>query len=274
MLGAFPRLELLAYDTHIPGGWEERVQEVVNHNKASFASSVQVDMWDGITSVPGYRAIRWLDAVFYKSPQLTHDWDEALQYEARAAYSMLSQRMSGWADASSRVDVTPFAWINAGPSDFERARPPGYVADQLAAFRRWGTGGAFANYSYGPLGRFDYAPYASAMRAASRPGVVDRTPPRIAIAEPAGTVPLRAAGESFDLSGSASDNFAVRAIRWRDDHGHRGVAVLTPDTASSDGSAVSWSIRGIPLAPGRTTIWLRAVDIKRLSTVTSVRVAR
>ena len=66
-------------------------------------------------------------------------------------------------------------WINSGTTSFQSVRPPAYVAEQLDAARRWGMGRMFADFAYGDLERFDYGPYDAAMRAASRPGVVDPT---------------------------------------------------------------------------------------------------
>jgi len=228
-------------------------------------------MWDGIASVPGYSAIRWLDAAFYKAVQVSGaTWDDALRYEARAVYSLLSRRFSNWAYAASRFYVTPFSWIDTGPCGcaFESARPPDYVAAQLAAFRRWGTGRTFANYAYrGPDG-FDYAPYVQTMRAASRPGIVDSQAPRLSLSSPNATPKHGRAS----ITGTATDDFAVRLIAWRDGLGDEGVAKLTADVGSPDGAAVRWSIAGIPVVGGSNTVWLRAEDIHGLSAVARVRI--
>jgi hypothetical protein len=160
MLRGFPRLDLMAYDTEVPGSWEELVQERVNGISDAFADSVQIDFWDGMSSVRGYRAIRWIDAIFYKTPHLSEaNWDAALQYNTNAVYSLLSRRFSNWKYASSRLHLSPFSWISSGAgSDFERARDPQYVAKQLAAFRKWGTGREFANYAYNGLRRSTTCP--------------------------------------------------------------------------------------------------------------------
>lgn len=270
MLAAFPRVELVAYATQLPGSWEAQVQERVNGTADAFVPSVQIDMWNGLTGVRGYRAIRWMDATFYKTVHLGSSWDEALRYNARAVYSLLSQRLSDWAYAAPRLAVSPFSWIDGGPSEFERARPPAYVGDQLAAFRRWGVDGEFANFLYkGPRG-FDYGPYEQAVRGASKPGNVDSEPPSIA---PTGVA--RGAHGSVTLTGTASDNFAVRWIAWRDEEGHEGAAKLVPDTALADGAAVTWTIAGVPASRGPSrSVWLRVEDVKGLSTVTRVSVPR
>jgi hypothetical protein len=86
MLRGFPRVDLMAYDTEVPGSWEELVQERVNGISDAFADSVQIDFWDGMSSVRGYRAIRWIDAIFYKTPHLSEaNWERraAVQHERR-----------------------------------------------------------------------------------------------------------------------------------------------------------------------------------------------
>src|SRR5205809_5364776 len=179
MLSGFPGLELAAYDTEIPESWYERVLDEVDHKPNAFRDDVRVDLWDGLTSVQGYSAIRWFDAVFYKTFHLSAaSWDTALQYNANRIYSYLSRRFTNWTYASSRLQVSPFAWIDAGTTPFEKARSPDAVARQLAAFKRWGAGGVFADYAYEGLGdRFDYTPYENALRQASIPDRVDRRPP-------------------------------------------------------------------------------------------------
>jgi hypothetical protein len=276
MLRGFPRLELMAYYTKLPGGWEELVQERGNELTDVFADNIQIDLWDGLSSVRGYRAIRWMDAIFYKTPQLGEaSWDAALQYNANAVYSLLSRRFSNWAYASSRLHLSPFGWISSGTTDWERARDPGYVADQLNAFRKWGTGREFANYAYDGLGVFDYTPYLSAMRAASAPGQVDSRPPGLSITSRS----IDARSGRLALGGFANDNLAIRRVRWREGRGRSGVMKLHWIVESGDpGSGwdwrMRWTAREIPVSRGGTTIRITAEDIKGLTTVRKVRVRR
>jgi len=276
MVRGFPGLQLMAYHTKVPGSWEELVQERVNDLPDVFGDNVQIDLWDGLSSVRGYRAIRWMDAIFYKSPQLPDaSWDAALQYNANAVYSVLSRRFSNWRYASSRLHLSPFGWISDGETDFERAQEPDYVAEQLEAFRRWGTGGEFANYAFNGLEVFDYTPYLPAMRAASAPGQVDSTPPGLSITRRA----KRAGGRRLALRGSATDNLAIRAVRWRDGAGRGGMMRLrwmveSGDAGSGWDGRMEWTTRDIPLSPGVAKIRVSAEDIKGLTTVRTVRVTR
>jgi hypothetical protein len=276
MVRGFPGLELMAYYTKIPGSWEERVQERGNHIPNAFRDNVQIDLWDGLSSVRGYRAIRLMDAIFYKTQQLPDaSWDAALQYNANAVYSTLSRRFSNWAYASSRLHLSPFSWISSGQTDWEQARAPGHVAEQLDAFRKWGIGREFANYAYNGLKVFDYSPYVSAMRTASTPGQVDSTPPGLSITRRS----READGRQVTLRGFATDNFAVRSVRWRVRSGRSGVMRLrwvvdSGDAASGWDSRSLWTARGIPLSARTTAIEVTAEDIKGLTTVRKVRIRR
>jgi hypothetical protein len=274
---SFPGIELLAYHVHLPETWRELVQEKVNGIERAMDSLLHIDFWDGLSSVEGYGAIRLVDATFYKTPHVG-SWDPAFQYHYNKLYSYLSRRLSNWDYASSRLFVSPFSWIGPGPrpSSFDDARPPAYVATQLAAFRKWGMGGEFANYAYGGLGSFDYRPYLSAMQAASTPGVVDAKPPSLVVnpAPAASAAPVA----SLALGGTATDDLAIRFVRWQNDRGGRGTAQLTWDVLSGDyRSGYKWQIRwrapAIPLRPGLNQITVTAEDIKGLATAHVIRVA-
>jgi Carboxypeptidase regulatory-like domain len=274
MLAGYPGLELVAYNTQIPGDWTEKVQEEVNGQPDAFAKDVRIDLWDGLSSVQGYSAIRWLDAIFYKSPHLGNDWSLALEYNANRIYSLLSRRWSNWPYASSRLHVTPFSWIDEGPSEFAAARDPGYVEDQLATFREWGTGGLFANYAYGGPTGFDYQPYANAMRDASTPGTVDQDPPTLSITSPADDGAIDAPNDRLDINGTAGDDFGIRVVRWYDGRGTFGTAKLTWDAEDDGDAATRWRIDGIPLSPGTNRITIVAEDIKGLARVRTLTVRR
>jgi hypothetical protein len=114
MLAGYPGLELVAYATMIAGTWVDKVQEVVNDKFGVYRDDVRVDLWAGLSSVPGYAAIRWFDSIFYKSPHIDGDWAVALEDNANSTYSALSRRFPNWDYASSRLHVTPFSWIDDG----------------------------------------------------------------------------------------------------------------------------------------------------------------
>jgi hypothetical protein len=271
MVQAYPGLELVAYDTRVPESWQAKVAADINHTPNAYLDQVQLDLWDGLTSVQGYSAIRWMDAIFYKTFHLPGaSWDRALQYNANRIAAFLSRRLSNWYYASSRLHVSPFSWIDAGPAAFDRARDPAYVAQQLAAFRRWGSGGAFANYAYADLGAFDYRPYVNAMRQASSPARIDTTPPKIAlVSPPAGTGSVKA-GQTITLRGVASDDYAVQAVDWIDDRGRQGAARMswrfTGDQRSGWHGQMDWSIERLTVPPDAGHLTITAQDIHGLAT--------
>jgi hypothetical protein len=265
MSAAFPNLEVVAYLTELPEGWNAKVREAVNANRDAYRDHVHLDLWDGITSVRRYRAIRLYESILYKTPHIAGaTWDDSLRENARAIYSLLSREFSAWDYAEPRVQMTPFAWIDDGPShEFERARPPQYVAEQLAAFRRWGTGGEFANFAFADPAKFDYRPYEPGLRAAAKPGQVDAEAPRVELTPPAGRIAVR--GDRVELTGTAADNFAVRSVRWRDDRGNGGIARMTVDPSTGD--RVTWRISAARVDRRATALWLRVEDIKRLASI-------
>ncbi len=263
ILNSFPRAELVAYDVEFPETWEALVQGVVNGEQDAYTSRLDINFWDGMTSVDGYGAIRLIDAIFYKSPHIG-TWDSALQYNANRLAALLSRRLSNWDYASSRVYLSPFSWIDPGPSssDFDDAHSPSYVRDQLLAFRKWGMGGEFANYVYSQnLETFDYTPYVAAMQEASSPAVVDSQAPTVGV-DPIG---------SRRITGSAEDNLAVWAVRWSDNAGDSGAARSWADPISDPTSGLiwqtRWSIAKSELSPRANRLRISARDIKGHRTV-------
>lgn len=259
ILGVFPQVEIATHWVRFSDSWLEFVQRDVNGFQNTYASRLDVDFWDGMTRPEGYGAIRMFNSGFYKDSHRAN-WDDALRYEQNRVYAYLSRELSNWDYASSRVHLSPFSWIDAGPkpSAYDDARPPAYVAEQLRAFSRWGAGGEFANFVYGGLGRFDFGPYAGAMRAASAPVDVDRSPPSLQ-----GT---RVA--SGALAGTASDNLAIRVVRWSDDRGRSGAAELTWQPSAGEpatGTAATptrWTIGAKAPHPKARSVRVWAEDIK------------
>ncbi len=264
ILAAFPKAEFAVYHAFFPGDWRELIQEKVNGLTNTSTDRLDIDFWNGMTSVEGYGAIRFFDSVFYKAPH-KGNWDSALTYNQNRVYATFSRRFSNWDYAWSRVNVSPFAWIDEGPksSAFDDARPPAYVGEQLLAFRKWGMGGEFANFAYAPLDEFDYSPYVSAMQNASSPAEVDGEDP---------TLEVTRVSTSASIEGTAHDNLAIRAVVWQDNRGRSGVADLSWEVLSGNYDSgyqwqTRWSIPAGALTPGATRVTIRAVDIKGHSSV-------
>jgi hypothetical protein len=263
IVGAYPRVEILDYWTYFPEGWQEYVQLQINGIQNHNAPKVQINLWDGLTSVPGYGPIVFLEAAFFKTWHVSGaNWDTALSYHANRTMAYLSRNLSNWAYASGRIGVSPFAWIDSGRTAFEAARDPGYVATQLAAFRKWGMKGVFANYGQQPLNKFDYAPYAPGMRAATTPGEVDTQPPGLSITS------IQKTEHGVHVTGSATDNLGMRSVRWQTGSAS-GAAPMTWVVTSGDyRTGYRWRMdwtADIPAAPGQQ-IAFTAQDIKGLDT--------
>ena len=115
----------------------------------AFAPRVDIDFWDGMTSVEGYSAIRQWNSVFYKdwrlgnAPGSTLKWENALRADVSNTAELLSKEFENWDYAAARYHSSPFSWINAGPlsSSWDDARSPSYVQTQLTAMRKFGMGG-------------------------------------------------------------------------------------------------------------------------------------
>jgi hypothetical protein len=273
LVKAFPKLQIAAYDVQLPGTWGEVVQRRVNGIRHAYSHRLDVSFWNGLTTPRGYGAIRLYDATFYKMPHFG-TWDSAFRYAYNSLFATLSRRFRNWSYAGPRVSLSPFGWIDTGPdtsTEWDDARSPAYVAEQLAAFRRWGMDGEFANYAYNPLRNFNYAPYARAMEAASRPGVVDRKRPHLGLDRVPRRNAVHAAGgrRHVTLKGTVRDNLAVRLVRWRTASGKRGAARMYWHRGSH-GWHTRWVAKGVPLRPGANKIVVEVMDIKGLVTRRSI----
>jgi len=267
ILDGFPGVEIGVYNFMQKDSWLEVSYETYGgaKNLDKYAPRVDLDLWDGMTSVEGYSAIRQWNNVFYKDWRLGNapgpmlKWENAMRADVSNTAELLSKEFSNWAYAESRYYSSPLSWINAGPlsSPWDDARPPGYVQTQLLAMRKFGMGGGFANYHWGGgLKASWYAPYVDAVQAAATPGNVDASEP---------TLDARAAPGV--IRGAARDDLAVWAIRWRDNLGGTGVAEL--DFTITEGAMMhikdwqmDWSVPREALTDGATSVTMRAVDIK------------
>jgi hypothetical protein len=239
IVGAFPGVDLIDYGTYLPDGWNALVQEQINHEARPYANSVQTDLWNGLTSVRGYGPIRFVDATFYKTAHLEGStWDNAMTYNDNRLMAFFSRTLKNWAYASSRINVSPFAWIDGdvqNEGSFTAPRPPAYVADQLAAFRRWGMGGVFTVYAYSGIeGTFDYGPYVPGLQAAARPGVVDTRPPGLAISA------VKVTGKSTIVSGTATDDMVIRSVLCRAGANAAAASMRWSATGGSDSTSYRW----------------------------------
>jgi hypothetical protein len=260
VLGEFPGVELAVYHFLFPGDWNELVKREFGGVEDAAKDLLHLDFWDGMTSVEGYTAIRFYDSIFFKTPHIG-TWEAALTYDFNQVFAAFSRGFENWDYASERVHLAPFSWLNEGPDEtgeFDDARSPDYVSEQLEAFRKWSGGGEFANFVYGGLDPSQYEEYRDAMEAASSPGTVDETDPAIEI---------DGSGLRRAITGTATDNLGIKAVRWQDDQGGSGVAEMQWEVL--DGNAdtgfeweMRWSVPAEKLSPEASELTVTAEDIK------------
>jgi hypothetical protein len=281
LVSGFPNVEIVDTATNLPGTWSAYVQNTVNGVTNPYADDVQLNFWDGMTSVDGYSAIRFLDENFYKGTNVPGaTFDAALSYDANSWFAVMSTNFSNWTYAADRVFLSPFAWIDdtsvqSEADAWSAPRPPAFVASQLEAYRKWGMGGVFGDYIGQTLADFDYTPYVSAMQAAAVPGPTADQPPSISISGPTTAPSYTASGSTVSLSGAATDSMAIREVSWVDDQGGSGSAQLTwqilgGDVSQGWQSQMDWSVASVPLQPGTNTITITAEDIGGLTSTTTL----
>jgi hypothetical protein len=267
----------MAYDTEVPGSWEELVQKRVNDISGAFADNVQIDFWDGLSSVGGYRAIRWMDAIFYKTPHFSDaNWDAALQYNANAVYSLLSRRFSNWKYASSRLHLSPFSWVSSGGG--ASSSGPATQSTWRNSSRRSGNGAPGGNSPTTPTTDCGCSTTRPTCRSCGRPAPRVRSI-RLRPASPSPVGRSTPRETRLSLRGFATDDLAIRAVRWSNGARRSGVARLRWIVESGDARSgwdwrMGWTVRDIPLSRRTTTIRVTVEDIKGLTTVRTVLVRR
>ena len=242
LLEGFPDIRIPVYDAFFPGTWDAAIESYAEGTSDPYGNSVQIDFWNGLTAADGYAEILFLDATFFREPGIPGaSWDAALQYEDNSLFAELSQKLSNWAYASSRIGISPFGWIDQDPEEgsYGTARPPQYVASQLAAFRRWSMDGTIGIFSSDGLGGFDYTPYLAGMRAATKPGGTDNHRPQLTAGQPEiRTGPRKVL--TVLLKGTAVDSSAIRAVYWHADSGKAGGAARMVWKRGTGGVKTGW----------------------------------
>src|SRR6266511_2336253 len=92
VLAGFPNVEIINYRLEVPGSWEEKVQQQVNHVVGIWDKSVFPDFWGGMVDAGGFKSIQFFDPIFYKSWQVGSGWDEALGYNVKGVRATLAKR--------------------------------------------------------------------------------------------------------------------------------------------------------------------------------------
>jgi hypothetical protein len=162
MLAQFPQMELTVYDNRFPEDANSLIQQVVNKvPDTQQYETVSADFWNGLTSVDGYKAIRFNDATFYKVAHIG-GFDDLIPYDYNRTFAYASRTFDNWDYLAPRFFISPFIWIsqNSGNPDssppnrgepFSYYRGDQYVYNQMQTFRKWGMGGEFWNFSFSSI---------------------------------------------------------------------------------------------------------------------------
>ena len=287
ILANFPGVAIDDYDADFPETWNSYVQKVVNQVADADRDSVQINWWDGMTRVDGYSAIHFFDAAFFKGPNLPGRdtdarWESSLAYDQNGWFALLSRSWANWQYASSRTFVSPFAWIDgdlAREGRWTAPRPASYVARQLSEYRKWGMD-ELAIFQYARMGAaggglgFDYTPYKPALQDTTMPLLGT---PSVTILSPTTGSRFTTSSPAVTLWGVAADPLAIRAIRWSDDHGNRGVAQMTWQiTGGTVDTGLQWQMRWtttVPVPAGGAAFTITAENTKGAMTAVTLTVA-
>lgn len=323
ILSQFPQVEFTAYDSRWPEDANALIQQVVNKQPTTKQyETVNADFWNGLTSVDGYKAIRFFDATFYKTGHIG-GFDEMIPYDQNHIFSWASQHFDNWDYLAPRFFRSPFIWISQNHGDPNKSPPNNgepfsyyrgdqYVYDQLQTFRKWGMGGEFWNFSFDSIfppdsgwnysgpnpdypafsvtvnGKvYNYPGYpgnvnnpsnVKGFQAASKPGIVDSTPPTLNITSPANN--STTGSSNVTVSGNTTDNMAIHYVKWSNNRGGSGYAPMTWRTLSCNCSKpyswewqLDWSAN-IPLQSGANVITVTSYDIKDLQTTKTITINR
>jgi hypothetical protein len=260
LLQGFPKVSIIDYGGEFPQTWAA-VQLAQVGVKNAFADNVNTNFWSGLTSVPGYGQILFLDEAFYKATQVSGaSWDAALAYDQRSFFSLMSRTMSAWPAAASHVAKSPFAWIDDGGTSFSSPKSRPEVADQLSAFERWGMDGEFGLYQHQGLNGFDYSGYLPPPAPDSRPA----SPPMVVISATRKRTLARTTTTVLDVRGWVQASDAVRVVRWTygRQSGTARLAPLTGDPMTGGAPRLQWTFTIPRLQSSPTLLSVTASSIR------------
>ena len=64
----FPNVKIRPMTRPFPDTWDANILDYANGTSDAYASSVQINFWDGLTAVDGYANVLFLDAMFSGTP--------------------------------------------------------------------------------------------------------------------------------------------------------------------------------------------------------------
>ena len=148
ILQAFPNVEIADDAARFPDTWDGYVIDQSDNVEDAYQANLDINFWDGMTSVDGYAGIWFYDETFNKDTGLTsgnaQTWNSALTYEYNSLFSLFSQDFTNWSYAADHVFLSPSSWIDgdvANEGQWAAPRSPAYVATSFkrSAIGEWGV---------------------------------------------------------------------------------------------------------------------------------------
>ena len=238
ILSGMPNADVYIYNVFEPDGWHairsEWDRDTQGHPAVQIKALdwVQWDLYLGMSSVQGYSALKNNTAEFQKvvnpkpAPTAAEQWANAFRYSIGHMGALCSQGLSSdeWEYAHTRIKWMPFSWLDeivgSTSSSFSYKKPFATVNTQLQAMRSWGMGGMLPMFDHSGFNTASYVDhngvsYNAAMEDAAEPTpLADTTAP---------TLPVPTLGGST-ITGTATDNYAMWAVKWEDNAGGSGMA--------------------------------------------------
>ena len=157
ILQAFPDVQIADYDASFPDTWDSYVIDQNQGIEGASQSNLDINFWNGMTSVDGYAGIWFYDETFYKDTGMsggnTQTWNSALTYEYNSLFSLFSQDFSNWSYAADHVYLSPSAWIDGAAANEGRGRRPVHPPTSRPSYRHFAIGEWAASSPTSPMRR-------------------------------------------------------------------------------------------------------------------------
>ena len=157
ILQAFPDVQIADYAARFPDTWDSYVIDQNHGIEDAYQANLDINFWNGMTSVDGYAGIWFYDETFYKDTGMsggnTQTWNSALTYEYNSLFSLFSQDFSNWSYAADHVYLSPSAWIDGDQPTKGRGRRPVHPPTSRPSYRHFAIGEWAASSSTSPMRR-------------------------------------------------------------------------------------------------------------------------
>lgn len=162
---AFPGCEMAFYNGgYIPGGCGGPIQSNAGNIPASqeitnYERSMWMDLFDGMfENIDNLGNFYSHNAYFYRNESAFKNLDTQYWYDMNGTFAYLSRRLSNWAKVAPKFGIRGFLMTSGDGTAYYK--PPGSIAENFAAARRWNMGGVipvFHTSSFvGQFNSYDY----------------------------------------------------------------------------------------------------------------------